>query len=144
MGLLDEELDLKANTNDLEGMTIEQVAERLCDGSIDMDVCDTDIDMMVAFCYDIGDSGDAYERFLGLLAKKVKVVTIRDYVWVCDFSGYFKQFNDELIKLRDSNGWGTIEFDGDETYYDYVLWLEALISGNASESSYSKLLTVLK
>lgn len=126
------------------GLTMAEVAEKLCDNEIDVDVYDTEVDMGVAFCYEIGDTSDSYFKFLDLLSRKVKVVTIRDYSWVCDFSGYFKQFNDELIKLREEYGWPVYEFEDDETYYDFVLMLEALISGNATDSSYAQLLTVLK
>ena len=126
------------------GLTMAEVAEKLCDNEIDVDVYDTEIDMGVAFCYEIGDTSDAYFKFLDILSRKVKVVKIQDYSWICDFSGYFKQFNDELSKLREEYNWPVYEFEDDETYYDFVLMLEALISGNATDSAYTQLLSVLR
>lgn len=126
------------------GLTIAEVAEKLGDSEVDVDVYDTEVDMGVAFCYDIGDTSDSYFKFLDLLSRKVKVVKVQDYSWVCDFSGYFKQFNDDLIKLREEYGWPVYEFEEEETYYDFVLMLESLISGNATDSSYAQLLSVLR
>lgn len=137
---------MEESWNEYRNQTMEVVAENLFDGIIDMDVCDTEVgDVWVCFSYDIGDTNSAYERFLGCLAKNVKVVGFtNDDTLICDFSGYFEQFNDELIKLQEKEHWNTLEFDGDETFYDYVLWLQNLIPGNVQNSVYAKLLTVLK
>lgn len=120
---------------------------------IDMDVTDTDIDMLVAFVYDPTEEiKDEYDRFLNIIAENVQIDTEymdkhnvnADRVLVCDFSGYFRNFNSELEKLNKREGWRTLEFDGDETYYDYVLWLECLISGGTSYETYKKLNDVLE
>lgn len=126
------------------GLTISEVLEKNGEKEIDIDIYDTEVDMGVAFCYELGDTSDSYYKFLDLLSRKVKVIKVDDYYWICDFSGYFKQFNDELVKLREKYNWPIWEFDGDETYYDFVLMLESLISGNATDSSYAQLLEVIR
>lgn len=128
-------------------MKIVDYALKCEDGWMDIDVYDTEIDMAVAFVWSVRhedkDEYDEYDRFLTILADNVEIDKFVSDWLVCDFSGYFRNFNSELEKLNKDNGWGTIEFDGDETYYDYVLWLESLISGNESESTYKKINDVL-
>lgn len=127
-------------------MKIRDYALTCEDGWLDTDVTDTEIDMLVAFVWDANAKAeDEYDRFLSLLAKNVEVKQVPNekYNMICDFSGYFRNFNDELKKLSDKEGWQTIEFDEDETYYDYVLWLENLISGYSSEDTYEKINKVL-
>lgn len=125
-------------------MKIKDYALKCEDGWMDIDVYDTDIDMGVAFVWDAtAEIKDEYDRFLSILAENVEIDKFVSDWLVCDFSGYFRNLNSELEKLNKDNGWGTIEFDGDETYYDYVLWLESLISGNESESTYKKINDVL-
>lgn len=125
-------------------MKIRDYALRCEDKYMDVDVYDTDIDMAVAFVWDAtGEIKDEYDRFLSILANNVEIDKFVSDWLVCDFSGYFRNFNSELEKLNNDNGWRTIEFDGDETYYDYVLWLECLISGGASEETYKKINDVL-
>lgn len=125
-------------------MKIKDYALKCEDGWMDIDVYDTDIDMGVAFVWDAtAEIKDEYDRFLSILAENVEIDKFVSDWLVCDFSGYFRNFNSELEKLNKDSGWGTLEFDGDETYYDYVLWLEGLISGNESESVYKKISDVL-
>lgn len=121
-------------------MKIKDYALTCEDGWLDTDVTDTDIDMLVAFVWDAnGKIEDEYDRFLSILANNVEVKQVPNehYNMICDFSGFFKKFNTELEKLNKEQHWNTIEFDGDETYYDYVLWLENLISGGSSEKTYA-------
>lgn len=125
-------------------MKIRDYALKCEDGWMDIDVYDTDIDMGVAFVWGATEEvKDEYDRFLSILADNVEVSKFVSDWLVCDFSGYFRNFNSELEKLNNDNGWRTLEFDGDETYYDYVLWLECLISGGVSESVYKKINDVL-
>lgn len=125
-------------------MKIRDYALKCEDGWMDIDVYDTDIDMGVAFVWDAtAEIKDEYDRFLSILAENVEIDKFVSDWLVCDFSGYFRNFNSELEKLNKDNNWRTLEFDGDETYYDYVLWLESLISGNESESTYKKINDVL-
>lgn len=125
-------------------MKIKDYALKCEDGWMDIDVYDTDIDMGVAFVWDAtAEIKDEYDRFLSILAENVEIDKFVSDWLVCDFSGYFRNFNSELEKLNKDSGWGTLEFDGDETYYDYVLWLECLISGGVSESVYKKINDVL-
>lgn len=125
-------------------MKIKDYALKCEDGWMDIDVYDTDIDMGVAFVWDAtAEIKDEYDRFLSILAENVEIDKFVSDWLVCDFSGYFRNFNSELEKLNKDSGWGTLEFDGDETYYDYVLWLESLISGNEGEKTYKKINDVL-
>lgn len=119
-----------------------------CEGGwLDTDVTDTDIDLLVAFVWDANSKiEDEYDRFLSLLANNVEVKQVPNekYNMICDFSGYFRKFNDELKKLYDDEGWDIDgDFDEDETYYDLVLCLEGLISGYSSERVYGKLNKIL-
>lgn len=144
MSILDEELDLKADVNDFEGLTIAEVTEKLFNNYLDIDVSDTEIDMMVAFVYDPTDSlSDSYFKFLDHLAKHVKVRQIKKDLLICDFSNFYKPFNDKINKWYDDNG-GHSEFDGEEGYYDLVLYTEALVSGYATEQTYRELLEILR
>lgn len=142
--MLNEELDLKANVNDFEGLTIAEVTERLFNNYLDIDVTDTEIDMMVAFVYDPTDNtSDPYYKFIDHLAKHVKVTKIlNDRLW-CDFSGFYKQFNDKINEWYNKYG-GHDEFDEDEGYYDLVLYTESLVSGMANNKTYNELLEVLR
>lgn len=125
-------------------MKIKDYALKCEDGWMDIDVYDTDIDMGVAFVWDAtAEIKDEYDRFLSILAENVEIDKFVSDWLVCDFSGYFRNFNSELEKLNKDSGWGTLEFDGDETYYDYVLWLECLISGGCDETTYKKINDVL-
>lgn len=115
-----------------------------CEGGwLDTDVTDKDIDMLVAFVWDAGSEiKDEYDRFLSLLANNVEVLQVPNekYNMICDFSGYFRNFNDELKELYDRAGWCIDEeFDEDEIYYDFVLALEGLISGYSNEKTYREI-----
>lgn len=144
MSILDEELDLKADTNDLTGLTIAEVTAKLFDNYLDMDVVDTEIDMMVAFVYDpTDDINIPYHKFLNLLANKVRVVKISDNILTCDFSGYYKRFNDKINDWYESYG-GHDEFEGEEGYYDLVVYTEYLIAGYATDETYIELCNILR
>lgn len=144
MSILDEELDLKANANDFEGLTIAEVTEKLFDNYLDIDVSDTEIDMMVAFVYDPkDDTSDPYFKFLDHLAKHVKVKTIRSDLMICDFSGFYKPFNDKINAWYEKEG-GHSEFEGEEGYYDLVLYTEGLVAGYGNNREYTELLEVLR
>ena len=97
-------------------MKIRDYALKCEDGWMDIDVYDTDIDMGVAFVWGAtAEVKDEYDRFLSILADNVEVSKFVSDWLVCDFSGYFRNFNSELEKLNNDNGWRTLEFDGDET-----------------------------
>ena len=130
------------------GMTIYDYIVNVCDGEIDMDVSDTEVDMMVALCYDVNNKyGDEYPemtRFLTTLVKGTKVVKQLNGgyapVLLCDFSSFFKPYNEQLKDFFDMD---YSDFDEDEAYYEAVANLEPLISGNASESQYRELNEIL-
>lgn len=126
--------------------TLKEYAERH-DGMVDMDVTDKDIDMMVAFVYYTDDELDEpYNRFLDMVARNVEIVEeYRNGVLCCDFSGWLKPYNDQLVEAQKKYGWQNIddEFDEDETFYDFVLWMEGLVSGYASDTTYNRLLEIL-
>lgn len=130
------------------GMTIYDYIVNVCDGEIDMDVSDTEIDMMVALCYDVNDEyGDEYpemRKFLTTLVKNTKIVKQIDGgyapILICDFSSFFKPYNEQLKDFFDMD---YSDFDADEAYYEAVANLEPLISGNASESQYRELNEIL-
>ena len=134
------------NSREFAGLTMAQVAHELGEDFIQCDVFDTELtNMETYFNYDLGDNRDVYFHFLGVLANNVIVDSISDYGWTCDFSGYLKPFNAELIKLREDNGWSIIKYDGDKTYLDYVLWFEDLIKGDELDDNvYREITNVLE
>lgn len=111
-----------------------------CNGYIDMDVTDVDIDLLVAMVYELGDTSDYYDKFLDWLVNHVQVSKEDSDPLICNFSGAFKPFNDKLKEFFDMDN---SEFDEDEAYYEAVVNLEPLISGNASDGLYKKLLDCL-
>lgn len=124
-------------------MTIKEAAEEYFSGEIDIDVCDSEIDMAVAFCYTVGDSSDCYEKFLELLSKNVRVVRYEqnESIMTCDFSGFYRKYRDRLSEWFDKYMFIRV-FDEDEIEYDMVSLTEGLIVGFASESTYESLLKV--
>ena len=125
-------------------MTIKEWAIQNMDGDMDIDICDTDIDMMVAFCYAVGDTSDAYGKFLDILAENVEVERLNP-TWnclVCRLSDFYAQYRDQLIDWFDANGIQCTEFDEDEIEYEMTLWSESLIAGYASESTYASLVQI--
>lgn len=129
----------------MEKLTIAELAEQIWDNNVNIDVVDSEIDMIICLCHTIGDCNNSYEKFLEALCRNVKVVKLNDNnsILVADFSNYFKPFNDKFIEASNEMGWVPISFDGDETYYDFVLWLEELIPGNETDKTYSKLISIL-
>ena len=126
------------------GLTIAQYAKFVCGGEMDCDVCDKDIDMLVAMVYDVNhESSDEMSKFLDILANNVKIVKAHPSsygdVLECDFSSFFKPYNEQLKEFFDMS---RSEFD-DEAYYEAVVNLEPLISGNASEQTYKELNNIL-
>ena len=141
---------LESLDNDAKpGMTLYDYIVNVCDGEIDMDVSDKDIDMMVAFCHDTsGKYGNEYPemtRFLNLLAKRTKIVRQvngpYEPILVCDFSSALKPYNEEWKEFFNME---YSEFDEDEAYYEAVVNLEPLISGNAGESTYKEFCDIME
>ena len=133
------------NQEKAEGLTIAQYAKFVCGGEMDCDVCDKDIDMLVAMVYDVNhESSDEMSKFLDILANNVKIVKAHPSsygdVLECDFSSFFKPYNEQLKEFFDMS---RSEFDDDEAYYEAVVNLEPLISGNASEQTYKELNNIL-
>lgn len=127
------------------GLTIAQYAKFVYGGEMDCDVCDKDIDMLVAMVYDVNhESSDEMSKFLDILANNVKIVKAHPSsygdVLECDFSSFFKPYNEQLKEFFDMS---RSEFDDDEAYYEAVVNLEPLISGNASEQTYKELNNIL-
>ena len=133
------------NQEKAEGLTIAQYAKFVYGGEMDCDVCDKDIDMLVAMVYDVNhESSDEMSKFLDILANNVKIVKAHPSsygdVLECDFSSFFKPYNEQLKEFFDMS---RSEFDDDEAYYEAVVNLEPLISGNASEQTYKELNNIL-
>ena len=124
-------------------MTIKEAAEEYFNGEIDIDVCDSEIDMVVAFRYTVGDNSDCREKFLELLSNNVRVVRYEqnESIMTCDFSGFYRKYKDRLNEWADKYR-SIREFDKDEVEYDMVLMTEGLVAGYASESTYESLLKV--
>ena len=121
-------------------ITLKDYAMNFHEGDIDIDVTDTEIDMIVAFVYDFNEEPkDNYDRFLNLLGERTKVVKVGKNVLTCDFSSVFKPYED---KLQDFFNMEYSEFD--EAYYEAVYNLEALVSGNAGEKTYGELIDILE
>ena len=126
--------------------TIKDWAIQNADGDMDIDVCDTEIDMMVAFCYVVGESSDAYEQFLDILAENVEVEKFNP-TWsclVCRFSDFYAKYRDRLIAWFHKNGYQCTEFDEDEIEYEMTLWTEGLVAGYESEDVYASLNQVFR
>lgn len=125
--------------------TLKEVAMNFYNGDLDIDVYDTEIDMAVAFVYNFKEEPtDYYEKFLKYLADNVQVMYISSNGITCDFSKFFKEAGDKLRNFVIENNWQSGEFDDNEAYYDMVLCLESLISGNSSESTYKDILEILQ
>lgn len=107
------------------------------------DVCDTDIDMLVALDWDSDYvTGDNYQRFIDFLVKNVDVTGNGAYGPICDFTGLASKYVKPLRAYLKSNcNQDAFEFDfDDETEYAFVEWLEGLIAGYESETTYGELL----
>lgn len=128
-------------------MTLADYAFRYEDGQLDVDVCDTEIDMAVCFSHDFNvkpAEDDKYEQFVDFIGRHVKVKYVGIDVIEVDFSGFLKPFNEKLNKVQKDNDWRSIEFEDDELYYDFVLWMDDLLSGYEAEKIYEILLETLK
>lgn len=129
-------------------LTLKDYAYTFGDGYMDEDVCDTEVDMLVAYIWDedMAKSSDPYDKFQDLLASKVKVVGKGAYGPICDFSGFARPYGKKISKFM--NDWyyqEYFEFDfDDEPEYAFVEQLENLISGNATGSEYRGWLEVFK
>ena len=139
---------LESLNESISGNTIKEYAMNYLDGYIDNDVTDTEIDMLVAFSFDFNEEPDAdfkaYSDFMNLIAERTKVVEVQKSSYgdtlVCDFSSVFKPYNEQLKEFFDMDN---SEFSEDEAYYEAVANLEALISGNAGDSTYRELIDIL-
>lgn len=125
-------------------MTIWDYMMEYCDGEMDQDVTDSELDILVAFCYDadMANSGDTYDRFLTLLAKNVNLSCLSDIpedqseILRCDFSGWAEEYNDKIRETMKKNH-GHFQYkEPDGAYLNFVSDLEALISGNANDPTY--------
>lgn len=128
--------------------TIAEVARTEFAGYMDVTVLDIDFDMMAAFVYEPAskapDKQDSYDKFIDILARNVRVIDRNDIGLICDFSGYFRKFNDALkaSSIRDANPFYFLELCDDDTYYGFVDMLNDLIPGNASFKAYDELLSI--
>lgn len=122
-------------------MLLREYIEEVCDGYIDKDVTDTEVDIWVCLVYNLSDGdSDSYYKFIKWLVDHVEVIRDSDDILICDFSKAFKPYND---KLKHFFNMEYSEFDDDEAYYEAVTNLEALISGNATTAQYNALLKCL-
>ena len=131
----------ESNINESEetNMTLKEYAMKLHEGYIDMDVCDTEIDMVVAFVCDFNETpADNYDKFLHLLGERTKVVKASEWSLVCDFTSVFKPYEEKLKEFFDME---YSEFD--EAYYEAVVNLEYLIPGMSGEKTYGELIDIL-
>ena len=120
-------------------ITLKDYAMKFYEGDIDIDVTDTEVGILVAFVYDFNEEPkDNYDRFLNLLGERTKVVKVDNNVLTCDFSSVFKPYED---KLQDFFNMDYSDFN--EAYYEAVVNLEPLISGNAGEKTYKELIDIL-
>jgi len=124
-------------------MTIKDVMEQYFDGEIDQDVCDTEIDVGVAFCYSLGDENDSYDKLLKIFAENVVVSSYEPGMsfMPCDFSGYFRIYKEKLIPW--ANKYLNRDYDDDEVEYDMAEAIEGLIAGFYSETAYAELVKIL-
>lgn len=137
---------LKESEVAADGLTLKEATEKIYNGYMDIDVSDSEIDMAVAFVYDVNEAiEDEYNKFISILAERTKIVKTVTSKWgdtlVCDFSSVFKPYNEELKEVFDMDN---SEFDSDEAWAEAVVNLEPLISGNAGESTYKELNEILE
>ena len=137
---------LKESEIAADGLTLKEATEKIYNGYMDIDVSDSEIDMAVAFVYDVNEAvEDEYNKFISILAERTKIVKTVTSKWgdtlVCDFSSVFKPYNEELKEVFDMDN---SEFDSDEAWAEAVVNLEPLISGNAGESTYKELNEILE
>ena len=126
-------------STETDKMTLKDYAMKFYEGDIDIDVTDTEVGILVAFVYDFNEEPkDNYDRFLNLLGERTKVVKVDNNVLTCDFSSVFKPYED---KLQDFFNMDYSDFN--EAYYEAVVNLEPLISGNAGEKTYKELIDIL-
>lgn len=122
-------------------MTIWEFANLHQNGEIDIDVCDKEIDMVVAFTYDTKtEPKDNYDRFMELLARNVQVDWWREDMLCCDFSGFYRNHREALVKLSRENEWS---LDEEEIEYDAAEVTAAWIAGYSDEHTYGVLLDAL-
>ncbi len=127
-----------------KGNTITEIAKMLYDGDLDIDVYDTDIDIAVAFVYDVTKSPESpYEEFLKILADNVEVQRIDKTGITCYFSKFFASFGKKLTDFIAEVEWESGEFDPEDYYYDMTLKLESLIAGYATDSTYKLIVELL-
>jgi len=123
--------------------TIAEITESLFDNYLDIDVTDTEVDMMVAFVYDPENSlNDPYNKFIDHLAKHVTVNTIKEDKLICDFSGFYKQYNDKIYDWYIKNNRPFFS-SKDEAYCDLVEMTELLVAGYCTDATYSELYSIL-
>ena len=119
-------------------------------GYIDIDVCDTEVDMLTCFVLDSESEPDEQDMFLSYLADHVVVTDefseFGNPELICDFSGFFKTKKDVLLDFYHKHEWIIDEeFDESEIYYDFVCnVLPGLIAGYQTPSTYKDLLAKLK
>lgn len=122
--------------------TIAETTQSMFNNYLDMDVTDTEVDMIVAFVYDPENSlNDPYYKFIDVLAKHVKVVSVKETILVCDFAGFYKQHNDEIYKWFTKNG--TKILNKDEAYCDLVELTASLVAGYSTDVVYRELCSIL-
>lgn len=126
-------------SEEVKGISLKDYAMNLCDGEIDKDVSDVDVDMLVAFVYNFNNTPeDNYDKFLEILGERTIVVKDNEWNLVCDFTSVFKPYEEQLRDVFDMD---YSEFD--EAYYEAVDNLEGLVSGMVGEKTYETLVNIL-
>ena len=131
-------------------MTIWDYMMEYCDGEMDQDVTDSELDIWVAFCCDsdMENSNDSYDRFLVMLAKKVNISDTPtekvDGILRCDFSGWAEQFNDKIRETMKKNHGNFMYSEPSGAYLNFINDLEALIPGEAGDKTYQMWLDTFK
>lgn len=123
--------------------TIKDTAEQYLGGEIDMDVRDTEISMAVCFSYD-GDTSSAYGKFLEILYNNVNVSKYDpdEQMLVCDFSGFYRMYKDQLVDwVKDNVNRAGVFTSYIE--YDMALATEGLVAGFFSDEQYASLNDIL-
>ena len=104
------------------------------DGEIDIDVTDTELNILVGFTHTLGDNSSIQEKTLNILCENVNVVREEEDFLVCDFSGFFKQYNQQIYDYFMKNRILYIE-DVEDSYLELVEWLPSLITGYITENT---------
>lgn len=101
----------------------------------DVDITDSEVDMMVAFCLDIENADtDSFETYLSVLAKDLNVMNVGNGIITVDLTRHVTDNFDLYDSILDCDG-----VSKEEEITEIVENMSGLISGYATDSVYTEL-----